>query len=35
MLNRKEGNTLYDVTKWLSYTTILTTKRAYSHFDRV
>ena len=35
MLNREEGNTLYDVTKRLRHATILTTERVYSHFDRV
>lgn len=35
MLNREEGNTLYDVTKRLRHATITTTERVYSHFDRV
>lgn len=35
MLNREEGNTLYDVTKRLRHATIVTTERVYSHFDRV
>lgn len=35
MLNREEGNTLYDVTKRLRHATISTTERVYSHFDRV
>lgn len=35
MLNREDGNTLYDVTKRLRHATILTTERVYSHFDRV
>ncbi|MFC6757688.1 MULTISPECIES: tyrosine-type recombinase/integrase [Haloarcula] len=35
MLNREEGNTLYDVTKRLRHATIVTTERTYSHFDRV
>ena len=35
MLNREEGNTLYDVTKRLRHATIQTTERVYSHFDRV
>jgi integrase/recombinase XerC/integrase/recombinase XerD len=35
MLNREQGNTLYDVTKRLRHATILTTERVYSHFDRV
>ena len=35
MLNRERGNTLYDVTKRLRHTTIQTTERVYSHFDRV
>ena len=35
MLNKEEGNTLYDVTKRLRHATILTTERVYSHFDRV
>lgn len=35
MLNRENGNTLYDVTKRLRHATIATTERVYSHFDRV
>lgn len=35
MLNREEGNTLYDVTKRLRHATIQTTERVYAHFDRV
>lgn len=35
MLNREQGNTLYDVTKRLRHATILTTERVYLHFDRV
>jgi integrase/recombinase XerC/integrase/recombinase XerD len=35
MLNREQGNTLYDVTKRLRHATIQTTERVYSHFDRV
>ena len=35
MLNRENGNTLYDVTKRLRHATIQTTERVYSHFDRV
>lgn len=35
MLNREEGNTLYDVTKRFRHATILTTERIYSHFERV
>jgi integrase/recombinase XerD len=35
MLNREDGNTLYDVTKRLRHATIATTERVYSHFDRV
>ena len=35
MLNREDGNTLYDVTNRLRHATILTTERVYSHFDRV
>ncbi len=35
MLNREEGNTLYDVTKRLRHATIVTTERVYSHFERV
>ena len=35
MLNREQGNSLYDVTKRLRHATIQTTERAYSHFDRV
>ncbi|MFC4249629.1 tyrosine-type recombinase/integrase [Natribaculum luteum] len=35
MLNREDGNTLYDVTKRLRHATIQTTERVYSHFDRV
>ncbi|WP_435078387.1 tyrosine-type recombinase/integrase [Halococcus sp. AFM35] len=35
MLNREEGNTLYDVTKRLRHATIQTTEQVYSHFDRV
>jgi len=35
MLDREEGNTLYDVTNRLRHATIITTERVYSHFDRV
>jgi integrase/recombinase XerC/integrase/recombinase XerD len=35
MLNREDGNTLYDVTKRLRHATMQTTERVYSHFDRV
>lgn len=35
MLNREEGNTLYDVTNRLRHATIQTTERVYAHFDRV
>lgn len=35
MLNREEGNTLYDVTKRLRHATIQTTERVYAHFDEV
>lgn len=35
VLNREDGNTLYDVTKRLRHATITTTERVYSHFDRV
>ena len=35
MLNREQGNTLYDETKRLRHATIQTTERVYSHFDRV
>jgi integrase/recombinase XerC/integrase/recombinase XerD len=35
MLNRENGNTLYDVTKRLRHATMQTTERVYSHFDRV
>lgn len=35
MLNREDGNTLYDVTNRLRHATIQTTERVYAHFDRV
>jgi len=35
MLNREEGNTLYDVTNRLRHATIQTTERVYAHMDRV
>jgi integrase/recombinase XerC/integrase/recombinase XerD len=35
MLNREDGNTLYDVTKRLRHASVGTTERVYSHFDRV
>jgi integrase/recombinase XerD len=35
MLNREEGNTLYDVRNRLRHATIQTTERVYDHIDRV
>lgn len=35
MLNRGDGNTLYEVTKRLRHVTILTTERVYSNFDQI
>lgn len=35
MLNREDGNTLYDVTNRLRHASIQTTERVYAHFDRV
>jgi integrase/recombinase XerD len=35
MLNREEGNTLYNVRNRLRHATIQTTERVYDHIDRV
>ncbi len=35
MLNREDGNTLYDVRNRLRHRSISTTERIYDHFDRV
>lgn len=35
MLNREQGNTLYDVRNRLRHATIQTTEKVYDHFDRV
>jgi integrase/recombinase XerC/integrase/recombinase XerD len=35
MLNREDGNTLYDVRNRLRHATIQTTERVYDHIDRV
>lgn len=35
MLNREDGNTIYDVTKRLRHASVQTTERVYAHFDRV
>lgn len=35
LLEREDGNTLYDVSRRLRHSSIQTTERIYSHFDRI